>query len=198
METPSYIKALVKPNGTKAAGRRVWGVDLETVWLPGFIATNTMGDTAIAHDALGAPLRLAYNPDGSIKFSKTGNPVLKVAKELQDNIRMVRENFIAGWLAYAKAVREANPDGYKAEIAKAQEAGRPIIEKDRQALEQALAILAEAQAEAVVKGVAEAKPEAKPETVAQAEAIAEAVAKAEPEPVGKGKPKRKPEPVGVA
>ena len=196
METPSYIKALVKPNGTKAAGRRVWGVDLETVWLPGFIATNTMGDTAIAHDALGAPLRLAYNPDGSIKFSKTGNPVLKVAKELQDNIRMVRENFIAGWLAYAKAVREANPDGYKAEIAKAQEAGRPIIEKDRQALEQALAILAEAQAEAVVKGVAEALGKA--ESVAQAEAIAEAVAKAETEPVGKGKPKRKPEPVGVA
>jgi hypothetical protein len=121
-----------------------------------------------------------------------------VAKELQDNIRMVRENFIAGWLAYAKAVREANPDGYKAEIAKAQEAGRPIIEKDRQALEQALAILAEAQAEAVVKGVAETKTEAKTETVAQAEAIAEAVAKAETEPVGKGKPKRKPEPVGVA
>ena len=155
METPSYIKALVKPNGTKAAGRRVWGIDLETVWLPGFIATNTMGDTAIPHDALGAPLRLAYNPDGSIKFSKTGRPVMKVAKELQDNVRMVRENFIAGWLAYAKAVREANPEGYKAEIAKAQEAGRPIIEKDRQALEQALAILAEAQAEAATK--AEAK-----------------------------------------
>ena len=187
METPSYIKALVKPNGTKASCRRVWGIDLETVWLPGFMATNTMGDTAIPHDALGAPLRLAYNPDGTVKFSKTGKPVLKVAKELQDNVRMVRENFIAGWLAYAKVVREANPDGYKAEIAKAQKAGRPIIEKDGQALEQALAILAEAQAEA------------KAETVAQAEAVA----KAEPEtpnaePVGKGKPKRKPEPVGVA
>src|SRR4030042_3845000 len=156
METPNYIKALVKPNGTKAAGRRVWGIDLETVWLPGFIATNTMGDTAIPHDALGVPLRLAYNPDGSIKFSKTGNPVLKVAKELQDNVRMVRENFIAGWLAYAKAVREANPEGYKAEIAKDQEAGTPIIEKDRQALEQALAILAEAQAEAATKAEAKA------------------------------------------
>jgi hypothetical protein len=154
METPSYIKALVKPNGTKAAGRRVWGIDLETVWLPGFIATNTMGDTAIPHDALGAPLRLAYNPDGSVKFSKTGRPVLKVAKDLQDSVRMVRENFIAGWLAYAKAVREANPEGYKAEIAKAQEAGKPIIEKDRQALEQALAILAEAQAEAATKAKA--------------------------------------------
>jgi len=187
METPSYIKALVKPNGTKAAGRRVWGIDLETVWLPGFIATNTMGDTAIPHDALGAPLRLAYNPDGSIKFSKTGKPVMKVAKELQDNIRMVRENFIAGWLAYAKAVREANPEGYKAEVAKAQEAGKPIIQKDRQALEQALAILAEAKTEAVAKGVAEA--------VAKAEAETESP-NAEAE--GKRRPKRKPEPVGVA
>ena len=88
--------------------------------------------------------------------AKTGRPVMKVAKELQDNVRMVGENFIAGWLAYAKAVREANPEGYKAEIAKAQEAGRPIIEKDRQALEQALAILAEAQAEAATKAEAKA------------------------------------------
>src|SRR4030067_1533676 len=111
METPSYIKALVKPNGTKASGRRVWGIDLETVGLPGFIATNAMGDTAIPHDALSAPLRLAYNADGSIKFSKTGRPVMKVAKELQDNVRMVREKFIVGWLAYARAGREANTDG---------------------------------------------------------------------------------------
>jgi hypothetical protein len=41
METPNYIKSLVMPNGKKPAGRRVWSIDLETVWLPFFYATNT-------------------------------------------------------------------------------------------------------------------------------------------------------------
>ena len=86
METPDYIKALLRPNGRKPAGRRVWSIDLETVWLPFFTATNTMGDTAIPHEALGAPLRLAYNADGTVKFSQTGRPVIKVAKEIADMI----------------------------------------------------------------------------------------------------------------
>src|SRR3990172_124444 len=34
METPSYIKSLLIPNGKKPAGRKVWSIDLETVWLP--------------------------------------------------------------------------------------------------------------------------------------------------------------------
>ena len=73
-KTPQYIKALLKPNGTKPAGRRVWSIDLESVWLPFFTATNTMGDTALAAESLGAPLRLAYDPDGTPKFSKSGRP----------------------------------------------------------------------------------------------------------------------------
>jgi len=95
MDTPNYIKALLVPNGRKPAGRKVWSIDLETTWLPFFTATNVMGETRIAPDALGAPLRLAYNADGSVKFSKTGRPVTKVVKELSDQIRMVRENFTA-------------------------------------------------------------------------------------------------------
>jgi len=82
METPNYIKALLMPNGKKPAGRKAWSIDLETVWLPFFTATNTVGDTHISPDALGAPLRLAYDADGSVKFSKTGRPITKVAKEL--------------------------------------------------------------------------------------------------------------------
>jgi len=31
VETPSYIKALLIPNGKKPAGRKVWSIDLETV-----------------------------------------------------------------------------------------------------------------------------------------------------------------------
>ena len=63
----TYIKQLLIPNGKKPQGRRVWAIDLETVWMPFFTATNTMGDTALPADVLGAPLRLAYNGDGSGK-----------------------------------------------------------------------------------------------------------------------------------
>ena len=116
METPTYIKSLLMLNGKKPAGRKVWSIDLEMVWLPFFTATNTMGDTHIPHDALGALLRFAYDADGSVRFSKTGRPITKVAKDLSDNIRMVRENFVAGLLTYANNVITENESGYKAEV----------------------------------------------------------------------------------
>jgi len=161
-DTPNYIKTLLMPNGRKPAGRKVWSIDLETVWLPFFLATNAMGDTAIPAEAIGAPLRLAYNTDGSVKFSKTGRPITKVAKDLSDTIRLVRENFAANLASYAHSVQSANPDGYKAQIDTAKIAGEPIIAKDKANLDNALAKAVEqALAEAEVKAKAEAKPEAK-------------------------------------
>jgi len=157
MESPNYIKALLRPNGAKPRGRRVWSIELETVWMPFFTATNTMGETAIAHDALGAPLRLAYDADGSVKFSKTGRPVIKVAKEVADSVKMVRENFVAGVLAYAHEVVTENPDGYKAQIEASMNAGKPIIERDRQALNNAMASMVE---DAIEKAQAQ-RPKAK-------------------------------------
>lgn len=160
-QAPSYIKALLLPNGNKPAGRRVWSIDLEAVWLPFFTATNTAGDTQIPHEALGAPLRLAYAPDGEVKFSKAGRPVVKVVKEIGDCVRMVRENFTAGLLAYAGQIASAMPDEYKAQVGLAREAGQPILNKDRKALEdtllrQAEAVIAQAQAQAP-KGKAKGK-----------------------------------------
>ena len=155
MDTPNYIKALLLPtNGNKPRARRVWGIDLETVWLPFFTATNTMGDTAIPADALGAPLRLGYAADGSVKFTKSGRPQLKVAKDIADSVRLVKDNFTAGLLAYANGVIADNPDGYKAQIELAREAGEPILSKDR-------ANLSKAMADAVAQGVAEAEGKAK-------------------------------------
>ncbi len=159
MKTPQYIKSLLIQNGKKPIGRKVWSIDLETVWLPFFTATNAMGETAIPAEALGAPLRLAYNADGSVKFSKSGRPVTKVAKDIADNVRLVRENFVAGLQSYANGVMTENPDSYKAEIDKAKKAGEPIINRDKQNLEQAIVQLREQQlAEAMAQ--AEAKPEA--------------------------------------
>ena len=153
------IKDLVRPNGSKPTGRRVWSIDLETVWLPFFTATNTMGETGIANEALGAPLRLAYNADGTVKFGKpdkegkTGKPVIKVAKELQGAVKLSRENFAAGLVAYAHEVFTENPDAYKAEIQANIEAGEPIREHDKQALDNAMT--------SMVEEVERAKPKAK-------------------------------------
>jgi hypothetical protein len=167
VETPNYIKSLLIPNGRKPAGRKVWSIDLEMVWLPFFTATNTMGDTSISPDALGAPLRLAYDADGSVKFSKAGRTVVKVAKDLSDNIRLVRENFTAELINYANGVVAEMPEAYKKQVETAKKAGEPIISKDRANLEEALAKAIEqtiAEARAEPKTEAETVPEAKPKT----------------------------------
>ena len=155
-KTPSYIKALLLPNNRRPAGRKVWSIDLELVWLPFFSATNIMGDTRIPHDALGAPLRLAYNADGSVKFSKTGRPITKVAKDLSDNIRMVRDNFTAGLLSYANGVINKKANEYNELVELATKAGEPILTKDKANLEQALVRqMEEAMAQATAEGAEE-------------------------------------------
>lgn len=134
----NYIRALLKPNGKQTGGKRVWSIDLESVWLPFFISTNTTGDTQLSDHAIGAPIRLAYNQDSSVKFSKAGRPVTKVVKDLSDQIRLIRENFIAGLQAHAGAVIAEYPEGYKAMIERARQAGKPIIEQDRHNLDKAI------------------------------------------------------------
>jgi len=163
METPNYIKSLLIPNnGNKPRSRRIWGIDLELVWLPFFLATNTQGDTAMPADALGSPLRLGYNADGSVKFSKTGRPVTKVAKDIADNVRLVKDNFTTGLLAYANGVITDNPDGYSAQVESARIAGEPIQTKDRANLNKAVAEqMAEVVAEADRKARAEARAKSK-------------------------------------
>ena len=181
METPSYIKALLIPNGKKPRGRKVWSIDLELVWLPFLTATNTMGDTQIPHNALGAPLRLTYDADGSVKFSKTGRPIIRVAKDLADTIRMVRDNFTAGLLSYANGVINENSEGYKEQVELARKAGEPIVAKDSANLQRAIA---EAMEQAIAEAEAEAKAEAKAEAEAQP---AEQTEVEETKPKGKAK-----------
>jgi hypothetical protein len=185
METPNYIKALLTPNGKQPSGKRVWSIDLESCWLPFFVATNAEGQTHIAHEALGAPIRLAYAGDGSVKFGKSGRPSTKVAKELGEAVKMVRENFGAGLQAYAGKVIADNADGYKAQVELARQAGEPIIAQDKAKLADAIAKgIEQALADAVAKAPKPAQVVAVAEAD-KAEAVAEAVAVAE------GKPKRK-------
>jgi hypothetical protein len=161
-QTPDYIRALVIPNGKAKSGKRAWGIDLETVWLPFFFATNTQGETAIPSEALGCPVRLAYSGDGSVKFGKSGRPVTKVARELGEAVRMVRENFTATLQSYAHSVIAENGDGYKAQVEQAVKAGQPIAEKDKANLDEAIAMAMEA-ALAQAEGKAKPEPASEPE-----------------------------------
>ncbi|MBI2851966.1 MAG: hypothetical protein HYX84_02515 [Chloroflexi bacterium] len=160
----SYIKSLLAPRAKNTGGRKVWSIDLETVWLPFFTATNTEGHTAIPLDQLGAPLRLAYNQDGTVKFSLSGKPVIRVAKDISDAVRLVRENMAANLQSYANAVATENADGYGATARASAQAGKPIQDADARNLSDAIMAQALAQAEAVAE--AEAPKNTKRERVA--------------------------------
>ena len=147
--TPNYIKSLLTPNTKKPQGRKVWSIDLESVWIPFFTATNTMGDTAIPNDALGCPMRLAYDKTGEVRFSQTGRPIIRVAKELSDNVRLVRANFEANLISYTGSVMNDNAEAYKAQLEQSNRAGAPIAQHDSLELSKALEIRAEAEAEAL-------------------------------------------------
>ena len=84
----NFIDSLLvqKQQSGQGRDRRLWSISLEGVWLPVFIATNAEGKTAISHEALGAPLRLSRYADGSVKFSRTGRPVFKVAPEIATQV----------------------------------------------------------------------------------------------------------------
>jgi len=148
MNTPNYIKSLLVPNTKKPQGRKVWSIDLETVWIPFFTATNTVGDTAIPSDALGCSMRLAYDKAGAVRFSQTGRPVVRVAKELSENVRLVRDNFTANLINFAGEVMRDNPDEYKTQLEQSNRAGLPIAQHDSKALSKALEMRAlEAEAD---------------------------------------------------
>ncbi len=160
MKTPSYVKSLLQhSNGKKGPSRKVWSIDLESTWVPFFTATNVMEETAVPSEDLGAPLRLVKAKDGSVKFTQSGRPSMRIAPVLNGHIRMVRENFAAGLQSYTGNVQKDRPDDYKAEVEKAQKAAAPIYEAQEKAIQEAItqAIAATPQnvveeAEAIAEG----------------------------------------------
>ena len=146
-KAPSYIKGLLKPVAEKAQTRKVWSIALETTWIPFFTAANVTGETSIAADVLGAPLRLAKDKDGTVRFSQNGRPVLRVHKDLSNQIRMAREQFEASLLAFAVDTQKAMPEAYKAQVGASLKAGAPILERQAADIDAAI-VLRAAQAEA--------------------------------------------------
>jgi hypothetical protein len=97
---------------------------------------------------------LGYDKAGQVRFSQAGRPVIRVAKEIADNVKMVRDNFTANLLNYTGSVMRDNAEGYKAQIETARKAGEPIYQHDKNQLSSALKARAEAEAEAVAQAVA--------------------------------------------
>ena len=153
-------------------------------------SSNTAGETAIEAEVLGAPLRLQYEKDGTPKFSQNGKPVIRIARELSEQIKLVRENFMAGLLSYAETVRKAMPDEFKTQIEAAQKAGETITTQDAAALTAYFEVLKAKAAADQAEAEAETKPKkakAKPSPAVE-QAIAEAEAQTQapaptPEPV---------------
>ena len=162
MNNDNFIVQLVKPNSSKPQGRKSWSIDLETVWLPFFHSTNVKGVTKINPEALGAPLRLAYNPDNSVRFSKAGKPVIRICKDISDNVKLVRDNFIAGLQAYASDTAKELPEAYQESITNALKAGKPIIDRDLIELDHARDLQLKAQLDAMNK---ETAPQSAPELI---------------------------------
>ena len=128
-----------------------------------------MGDTAIPSDALGAPIRLAMDKDGSVKFSKSGRVVTRVAKPISSCVTLIRQNFVANLQQYAEQVATNRQEDYASQIEMASIAGKPIIAHDKAEMEKAVQLrleeaIREAQEEAQKEADRKAQEEAhKPE-----------------------------------
>ena len=158
-KSPSFISALVSPGPGSNSGKKSWSIDVESVWVPFFTATNAMGDTNISHETLGAPIRLGLQKDGSVRFTQTGRPSMRIAPELSTQIRVVRENFVASLQDYTGTVIEEHADAYRAQVERNQGAGTPLLAQDAKLLQEELdrleRVAEEADAEALTSDATE-------------------------------------------
>jgi hypothetical protein len=130
---------------TKAISRRAWGIDVETFWVPVFTAAKVMGQALdLPDESLGAPIRLAHDKDGAVKFSQSGKPTFRVDSRLNEYVNRARENYIAVNLAYVGEVAQERSKTYKAQVERQQLAGQPLIDADDAALDEAVQLMHEA------------------------------------------------------
>jgi len=129
-----------------------------------------MGDTAMPLDALGCPIRLGYDKDGSVKFGKTGRPVTRVAKPISDGVNLIRQNFVATLQQYADDVLTSKEKEFASVVELAHKAGQPIATHDAEQLRIAVKAQLEeamrASQEATQDPTQEPTPDPDPELVA--------------------------------
>lgn len=141
-----YIVSLLSPRPLKSQStRRVWGLSLQDTVIPFLTASNVAGHTSIERDALGAPIRLAFDKAGEVRFSKAGQPVTRVAKPVTNAINLMRDNLVANMHAFTASVINDNADDYRAEVDACVKASEPVIKHEGEKLSIAYQRLSEAQ-----------------------------------------------------
>ncbi|MDO8635679.1 MAG: hypothetical protein Q7R34_05460 [Dehalococcoidia bacterium] len=151
MAKDNFVHTLMKPSPNKAKDRSVWGLPLNGLWIPFFTATNTVGESHINAGALGCPLRLAVGKDGVPKLKDDGMPRYTVDKEISTGVRVVKDNFAFGLMAFVASTQKAMPTEYKAQVEAAQKAGAKVLEQDQTVLDNYLAELEAVATEAAAK-----------------------------------------------
>jgi hypothetical protein len=144
--TNADITSMLKPQFKSGSEKRAWSIGIRTTWVPFYTATNAAGKSSIPADVLGAPERLARNKDGSIKFSKSGRPVMRVHPVLAEKVKICRDNYEADLLGYVGRISSEMPGKYKAEVQLAQRAAVPITAQIDQDVDDFLANIAAEQA----------------------------------------------------
>ena len=124
--TMADVKSMLKPTLKKGGDKRAWSIPVATTWVPFFTATNVKELTSIEPDVLGAPLRLAKDKDGTIKFSKAGRPMTRVHPVIAEHVNVARENYEADLLAFVGSVAREMPKAYKEQVELAQRAAVPV------------------------------------------------------------------------
>ena len=142
--THDFMATLLAPTAKKAGGKKLWQMDVESVLVPYFIATNAQGLTEIPSDVLGAPIRLSETKDGEIRFSTSGRPMTKAHPDLTDKVRIMRENFQASLESYTGMVQSELPEQYSDQVALAQAAGDPIMAEAVRKVDEAVETLRKA------------------------------------------------------
>jgi len=162
----NYVSGLFAPVQKKATGKKSWGFDLETFWLPLLHASNINGDTAIAKDVLGFPVRVVRDKDGEVKFNQNGRITTRIHKDITDQVKAVQSNFQAEAMGYITAVQQENPEAWSAAIESSLEAGRPVAERERRDVRKAEkarreAVEAEARLRAELEALRASKSDAR-------------------------------------
>ena len=114
--TVQFFDSVLAPRGKSPASRKSWGIDLEADWVPFFTAAKVAGKVNIADDVLGAPIRQAYNDDGTPKFSQSGRPVRRVHKDIIAHVTIARENFVAAMRGQVAVVATEQADAYRDQV----------------------------------------------------------------------------------
>ena len=162
--TVQFFDSVLAPRGKSPASRKSWGIDLEADWVPFFTAAKVAGKVNIADDVLGAPIRQAYNDDGTPKFSQSGRPVRRVHKDIAAHVTIARENFVAAMRSQVAVVASEQSDAYRDQVAAQQRAGLPIRETDDLAVEEAEEVIRQEEAVERQRILAEAPCAPEPES----------------------------------